>query len=60
MAVRIENMDMPKSCIECPFLDYGSVCAVDNELCSELLDFDMMDLEERPKDCPLKEIKECE
>ena len=59
MPVKIENMDMPKSCYECPIrilipnfdelLDTPTCVFLDREVG----DF----MTEKPEDCPLKECK---
>lgn len=59
MAVKVElkNMKMPKNCDECKFAKYsyfGTTCVLDEDV---FIADSEGPLEERPKYCPLKEIK---
>ena len=45
------DMEMPKKCIDCPFVFYAKYCA---------LVFRQVKLSEKPKWCPLIEINEDE
>lgn len=67
--IAIKEMDMPKNCLKCPFIDErGQYCQVDGKaLVPNILCIDIEGVREnfkvlescRHTDCPLIEIKEC-
>lgn len=55
MAIIIQDMDMPSQCWQCPFhfrTDNGHTACSRNPMKNPVEDGD-----ERPKHCPLKEVK---
>lgn len=56
MAILIENMDMPKSCLDCP-LNNGEYAVENYEKRYCAITYHEMrksDYKKKPKDCPLK------
>lgn len=56
MTIKIENMDMPKDCENCPLLYDGYACMV-ADINDDTLGVSMCSLNARPIGCPLKECK---
>ena len=58
MTIKID-MEMPKSCSECPFLYDGCLCMADSDISNDTLELKMHELKNtRAVGCPLQEVKE--